>query len=149
MGIKTVVDVPLVGVGALIVKDNKVLLVKRANEPNKGKWSIPGGVVKLGESLIDALKRGILEETGLEIDVLDVVCVSEEIVKDKEGENIKFHYVIIDFFAKIVGGQLKVGSDAEEARWVSFDELDDLEIVEFVKKLIENVKMGRKQIYLK
>jgi len=136
-----------VGVGALIIKDNKVLLVKRANEPNKGKWSIPGGVVKLGESLIDALKREIIEETGLEINVLDVACVSEEIVKDYES--IKFHYVIIDFFAEVVGGELKVGSDAEEARWVSFDELDDLEIVEFVKKLIENVRLEKRKIYLK
>ena len=135
------------GVGALIIKDGKILLVKRANEPNKGKWSIPGGVVKLGESLIEALKREIIEETGLEIDVLDVACVSEEIVRD-DG-SVKFHYVIIDFFAKVVGGQLKVGSDAEEARWVGFDELDNIEIVDFVRKLIENVKTERKQIYLK
>jgi len=136
-----------VGVGALIIRDDKVLLVKRANEPNKGKWSIPGGVVKLGESLIDALKREVIEETGLEVDVLDVACVSEEIVRDDEG--VKFHYVIIDFFADVVGGELKVGSDVEEAKWVGFDELDSIEIVDFVKKLIENVKMESKRIYLK
>ncbi|HDD35921.1 MAG: NUDIX hydrolase [Archaeoglobaceae archaeon] len=138
---------PLVGVGAFIVKNNKVLLVKRANEPNKGKWSIPGGVVKLGESLIDALKREIFEETGLEIEALDVACVSEEIVRDNTG--IKFHYVIIDFFAKVVGGELRVGSDAEDAKWISFDELDEVEIVDFVKKLIDNFKMDKRKIYLK
>jgi len=136
-----------VGVGAFIVKNNKVLLVKRANEPNKGKWSIPGGVVKLGESLIDALKREIFEETGLEIEALDVACVSEEIVRDNTG--IKFHYVIIDFFAKVVGGELRVGSDAEDAKWISFDELDEVEIVDFVKKLIDNFKMDKRKIYLK
>lgn len=135
------------GVGAFIVKNNKVLLVKRANEPNKGKWSIPGGVVKLGESLIDALKREIFEETGLEIEALDVACVSEEIVRDNTG--IKFHYVIIDFFAKVVGGELRVGSDAEDAKWISFDELDEVEIVDFVKKLIDNFKMDKRKIYLK
>ena len=135
------------GVGALIIKDGKVLLVKRANEPNKGKWSIPGGVVKLGESLIDALKREIEEETGLKIKVLDVACVSEEIVE--YNGKIKFHYVIIDFFAEVVGGRLRVGSDAEEAKWVGFDELGDIEIVDFVRKLIDNVKSNRKQIYLK
>ena len=138
---------PLVGVGAFIVKNNKVLLVKRANEPNKGKWSIPGGVVKLGESLIDALKREIFEETGLEIEALDVECVSEEIVRDNTG--IKFHYVIIDFFAKVVGGEIRVGSDAEDAKWISFDELDEVEIVDFVKKLIDNFKMDKRKIYLK
>ena len=135
------------GVGALIVKDNKILLVKRANEPNKGKWSIPGGVVKLGESLTDALKREIMEETGLEIKVSDVVCVSEEIIKDEN--KIKFHYVIIDFIAEVTGGELKVGSDALEARWVGFNELDSLEIVEFVKKLVENIKSGKRRIFLK
>ncbi|RLI89758.1 MAG: NUDIX hydrolase, partial [Archaeoglobales archaeon] len=137
---------PAVGVGAVIIEDEKILLVKRANEPNRLKWSIPGGLVNAGETLAEALKREIKEECGVEIDVGDVACVSEEIFL--ENGEIKFHYVIIDFYARIVGGELRVGSDALEARWVHFDEIKNLNVVDFVRRLVERIRSGKGGIYL-
>jgi len=138
---------PAVGVGAVIVEDEKILLVKRANEPNRLKWSIPGGLVNEGESLAEALRREIMEECGLEISVGDVACVSEEIVT--EGDEIRFHYVIIDFYAEITGGKLEVGSDALEARWVDFNELNELDILDFVRKLVERIRSKDRKMYLR
>ncbi len=138
---------PVVGVGAVIIKDGKILLVKRGNEPNRDMWSIPGGIVKVGESLIEALKREVEEEVGLKIDVGDVACVSEEIIE--ENGRIRFHYVIIDFFAEVVGGELKPNSDALDAKWVDLDDIDSLEVVDFVKKLVKRLKDGGRGVYLK
>ncbi len=138
---------PVVGVGAVIIEDGKILLVKRGNEPNKYMWSIPGGIVKVGESLIEALKREVEEEVGLKVEVGDVACVSEEIIE--ENGKIRFHYVIIDFFANVVGGDLNPNSDALDARWVPLNEVDSLDVVDFVKKLVEKIKREEKGVYLK
>jgi len=138
---------PVVGVGAVIIKDGKILLVKRGNEPNKGKWSIPGGLVNTGESLEDALKREIMEEVGFEIEVDDVVCVSEEIFRD--GNGVKYHYIVIDFFVDVIGGKLRAGSDAVDAKWVKLNEIDSLDVVDFVKKLVNKILRNEDCIYLK
>ena len=138
---------PVVGVGAVIIKDGKILLVKRGNEPNKGKWAIPGGLVNTGESLEDALKREIMEEVGFEIEVDDVVCVSEEIFRD--GNGVKYHYIVIDFFVDVIGGELRAGSDAVDARWVKLNEIDSLDVVDFVKKLVNKILRNEDCIYLK
>ncbi len=138
---------PVVGVGAVIIKDGKILLVKRGNEPNKYMWSIPGGIVKVGETLAEALKREVAEEVGLEIEVGDVACVSEEIFRDEDNK-IRFHYVIIDFFAEVVGGELKADSDALDARWVPLDDIYSLEVVDFVKRLINKLKSNDGNVYL-
>jgi ADP-ribose pyrophosphatase YjhB (NUDIX family) len=138
---------PVVGVGAVIIENGKILLVKRGNEPNKDMWSIPGGIVKVGESLIDALKREVEEEVGLKVEVRDVACVSEEIIE--ENGKIKFHYVIIDFFAEVVGGELRPNSDALDAKWVDLDDLDSIEVVDFVRKLAKRLKSGKEGIYLR
>lgn len=137
---------PLVGVGAVIIENDRILLVKRANEPNKGKWSVPGGLVRVGESLVDALKREIREEVGVEIEVDDVACVSEEIFRNGE---VRFHYVIIDFFARIIHGSVRPGSDAAEIRWVPIHEVDKIETVDFVKELINSISRGREKIFIK
>ncbi len=137
---------PVVGVGAVIVREGKILLVKRGNEPNRNMWSIPGGIVKVGESLIEALKREVEEEVGLKVEVGDVACVSEEIIE--EDGRIRFHYVIIDFFADVVGGELKPDSDALDARWVPLEEIDSLNVVEFVRKLVDRLRRGG-DIFLK
>ena len=135
---------PLVGVGAIIIRGSRILLIKRASEPNKGMWSVPGGLVRAGEKLEEALKREVKEETGLEIEVGDLGFVSEEIIRQ---DGLKYHYVIIDFFANIKGGELKAGSDAEDAKWVEFDSLGD-DVIEFVRKIALEMKFGRKGIYL-
>ena len=138
---------PLVGVGAVIIKEGKILLVKRANEPNKGRWSVPGGLVRKGESLVDALKREIREELNVDIDVGDVACVTDEIFYDDKG-GVAYHYVVIDFFAEIRGNP-KPGSDAADVKWVSLKEIDKIDVVEFVKMLVEKITRKEGGIYLR
>ena len=129
---------PIVAVAALIFNDNgEILLVKRGAEPGKGLWSIPGGAVELGEKLEDALKREVLEETGLVIEPIELLDIAEIIKKDEEGK-IKFHYITIDYIARRVGGELKPSSDALDAMWVRFEDLDKLKTTNTFKKIIRD-----------
>lgn len=139
-------DRPLVGVGAVIVEDGRILLVKRKNEPNRGKWSIPGGLVRKGERIKDALKREIREELGVDITIGDVACVTDEIIRDENGD-VEYHYVIIDFYGSIKG-KPKPMSDAEEARWFELDEVENINAVDFVKKLVRIIKSGKSQFFI-
>lgn len=102
--------------GAVILDDDRVLLVKRGQEPLKGTWNLPGGVVELGETLEAALGREVLEETGLRVDVGAVVEVLDRVHTDADGR-IEFHYVIVDYLCRARSGALAHGSDAEDARW--------------------------------
>ncbi|MHA1721565.1 MAG: NUDIX hydrolase [Candidatus Baldrarchaeia archaeon] len=131
-------EAPIVGVGAVIVKDNKVLLVKRAGEPGRGLWSIPGGLVELGEKIKDAVRREVKEETGLDVKVDELANVTEIITKDEKGR-IKFHYVIIDFFATPFEGELKPSSDALEAKWVEFKDLKKYSLTKTVEELFRKL----------
>jgi 8-oxo-dGTP diphosphatase len=118
---------PIVGVGAIIVCDGKLLLEKRKNEPGKGKWSIPGGLVELGESVEQAVIREVREETGLEVEKPKHIDVVDNVVRDENGE-VKYHFVIIDYFVKLKGGTMKAMSDAEELRWVTLDEVEKYDL---------------------
>ncbi|AIY90074.1 NUDIX hydrolase [Geoglobus acetivorans] len=138
---------PLVGVGAVIVRDRKILLVKRANEPNKGKWSVPGGLVRRGERLEEALEREIREELGVEVVVKDVACVTDEVILDENGV-VEYHYVIIDFFAEITG-EPRAMSDAEEVAWVELDDIESVDVVDFVKKLAAKIEGAVTGTYLR
>lgn len=129
---------PIVGVGAVIVKGNKILLVKRAGEPGKGLWSIPGGLVEIGESIKDAARREVKEETGLDVRVDEVADVTEIIIRDEENK-VKHHYVIVDFFAVPLKGELKASSDALEVRWVEFKDLKNYSLTNTVKKLFRKL----------
>ncbi len=111
---------PLVGVGAVIVHQGRVLLVKRGTEPAKGKWSIPGGLIELGESLTDALVREVREETGLTVEPVQLVELLDRIHRD--GERIRYHYVIADYLCRVAGGSLKAASDADAVRWTERSE---------------------------
>lgn len=126
---------PLVGVGVVVKKDNTVLLVKRANEPKKGLWAIPGGLIKLGESVQTAAMREVLEECAISIHLQDVISVVDLIDKDDEGK-IKYHFVLIDFVAQYAGGELQAGSDALDAAWIPMDKLDQFDIPEITRKVI-------------
>ena len=118
---------PRVGVGAITIKDGKVLLVKRGVEPSKGLWAIPGGTLKLGETIQECAAREILEETGVTIKVGDCVYVFDFIEHDDQRK-IKFHFVIVDFAAEYVAGIPKGADDALEARWLSAGDLRKLPV---------------------
>ena len=119
---------PRVGVGAIIIRNGKVLLVKRGAEPSKGLWAIPGGTLKLGETMRECAAREILEETGVTINVGECVYVFDFIEYDDE-KKIKFHFVIVDFAAEYVAGVPEGADDALEARWLSAGELQELPVV--------------------
>ena len=107
---------PIVGVGAVIVDEGKVVLVRRKNEPLQGQWSLPGGMVEIGETLESALAREMLEETGLTVNVGPVVEVFDRITRD-ERSRVRYHYVLIDYVCWPAGGTLRAGSDVDAAVW--------------------------------
>jgi ADP-ribose pyrophosphatase YjhB (NUDIX family) len=133
-------DHPVVGVGAIVLREGKILLEKRSNEPARGKWSIPGGVVEVGEALEDAAIRDTLEETGLVVEeprLIDVVC---QVDRDAEGK-VKYHFVIIDFLVKVKSGEPAAASDAEELRWVPLDEVEGYDLTaSFRRFFVKNKK---------
>jgi mutator protein MutT len=115
-------DRPIVGVGAVIVDGERVLLVKRAHEPLKGEWSLPGGAVEVGESLEAALVREVREETCLDVTVGPVVEVLDRIGRDA-NDRVEYHFVIVDYLCRVAGGTATCGSDAEDVRWVERKDL--------------------------
>jgi len=120
-------EMPIVGVGALIQDGERYLLIKRAAEPDAGFWSIPGGLVEVGEKVEDAAVREAKEETGLDVEVVELLGVVDKIVRD-EDSRIKFHFVIVDYLVTPKGGSLRAASDALEARWVKAEEIPGYEI---------------------
>jgi ADP-ribose pyrophosphatase len=118
---------PRVGVGAITLQDGKVLLVKRGIEPAYGLWAIPGGTLKLGETLQECAARELLEETGITIKVGACVYVFDLLERDDKGK-IKFHFVVVDFAADYISGEPKGADDALEARWLSPEELSNLPV---------------------
>lgn len=116
-------DQPIIGVGAVIIKEGKLLLEKRANQPGKGKWTIPGGLVDLGENIENAVIRETKEETGLDVGEPRLVDVVDNVDLDEHGK-IKYHFVIVDYLVKINGGKVEAASDAEELQWVPLDKVD-------------------------
>ncbi len=127
---------PILGVGAIIIEGERVLLVERGREPLKGYWSLPGGVLEVGEKLADGIKREVLEETGLEIELLSVVEIFERIMRDAAGV-VEYHYVLIDYLCRVSGGALKAGDDVSIARWVERSFLPDYRITEGTLPVIE------------
>jgi 8-oxo-dGTP diphosphatase len=107
---------PLVGVGAVVVEQGRVLLVQRGTEPAKGQWSIPGGLIDVGESLREAVAREVLEETGLVVEPVELIELLDRIHRD--GDRVRYHYVIADYLCRVVGGRLLAASDADAVRWV-------------------------------
>jgi 8-oxo-dGTP diphosphatase len=111
---------PLVGVGAVVVEEGRVLLVRRGRDPLKGHWTLPGGVLELGESLAAALAREVMEETGLAVEPVELVDLVDRIYR--EGDRVRYHYVIADYLCRVTGGALQAGSDADAVRWVEHTE---------------------------
>ena len=119
-------ETPLIGVGAIIVENGRVLLAKRGHPPLAGEWSIPGGVLEVGELLREAAIREAKEETGLTVEAGEILGVFDRLIRT--GDRVQYHYVLIDFLCRRVDGEVKPGSDADEVRWFSAEELPSLNL---------------------
>jgi 8-oxo-dGTP diphosphatase len=136
---------PVVGVGAVLICDGKILLEKRKNEPGKGKWSIPSGLVELGEGVEQTVVREVKEETGLEVEKPSLIDIVDNITRDRNGK-IRYHFVIIDYFVKLKGGTLKAQSDAEELRWVTFDEVEKYSLTKTFREFFQRNRQKLEKI---
>jgi mutator protein MutT len=135
-------DRPIVGVGGVVVDGGKVLIVKRAHEPRKGEWSLPGGMVELGETLVDALKRELQEETGLDVEVGEVVEVFDRV--HRLDGRIQYHFVIVDYLCRPTGGTLRAADDAEDVAWVADADIERYGVNEFAARVIRRgLEMSR------
>ena len=128
-------DRPIVGVGAVIVDNGRALLVRRGTEPLKGEWSIPGGVVELGETLREAAAREAKEETGLEVEAGAVLEVVDRIMRDPESK-VQYHYVLVDFLCRRLSGEAQAGADASELRWITARELESFPIADSAANVV-------------
>jgi 8-oxo-dGTP diphosphatase len=129
-------EIPLVGVGAIIIEDARLLLVKRAHPPLQAQWSIPGGVLEVGELMRQAAVREAREETGLTVEPGELLGVYDRIVRDAD-ERVQYHYVLIDFLCRRVAGDLAAASDAAEVRWFGQEELAALNLAEDTLDVIQ------------
>jgi len=129
-------DRPLIGVGSIIIEDDRVVLVKRAHPPIQGQWSIPGGVLEIGEFVREAAIREAQEETGLIVEPGELLGVFDRILRDPD-KRVQYHYVLIDFLCRRVGGELRAASDAAEVRWFAPDELPALNLAEDTVAVIQ------------
>jgi ADP-ribose pyrophosphatase YjhB (NUDIX family) len=114
-------DRPIAGVGAVVIADGRVLLIRRGAAPRAGHWSLPGGAQEIGETYAEACAREVREETGLEIEVLGLIDVVDSISRDESGR-VRYHYLLADVLARPRGGTLKAGGDVADARWFAEDE---------------------------
>ncbi len=128
-------EYPIVGVAAVVVRAGQVLLVQRGREPGKGLWGVPGGVLELGETVIDGVRREVREECGIEIEVGPLLGVFEPQQRDDAGR-LRYHYVVLDYLARYVSGKLRAADDADDARWVALDALESLPMLAETRAMI-------------
>ena len=133
-------DVPLVGVGAVVVDDGRVLLVRRGNEPLKGHWTLPGGLVELGEPLLDGVVREVREETGLTVEPVELIELIDRI--HREDERVRYHYVIADYLCRVTAGALRAASDADAVRWVERAEWNSHRVLDLDPITVQVIEMG-------
>ena len=127
---------PVVGVGAIILERDKILLEKRKNSPGKGKWSVPGGLVELGERIEQAAIREVKEETGLDVHEPQLVDIVDHISLDESGK-VKYHFVIVDYLVTVKSGKPKAASDAEALKWVPFNEVEEYDLTESFRRFFQ------------
>ena len=114
---------PMVGVGGVVIRDERALLIRRGSAPLEGEWSIPGGMLEIGETILDGVQRELLEETAIEVKVLDLIEVFERLTRDEAGK-LKYHFVILDYLCEAVRGEARAGSDVTDVAWARAEELD-------------------------
>jgi ADP-ribose pyrophosphatase YjhB (NUDIX family) len=136
-------QVPLVGVGAVVVDQGRVLLVRRGTEPLKGHWSLPGGLLEVGESLIDGVVREVREETGLLVEPMELVELLDRI--HREGDRVRYHYVIADYLCRVTGGSLMAASDADAVRWVEHAEWNSHSALKIDQVTVRVIEKGRQR----
>jgi ADP-ribose pyrophosphatase YjhB (NUDIX family) len=133
-------DVPLVGVGAVVVDDGRVLLVRRGNEPLKGHWTLPGGLLEVGEPLLNGVVREVREETGLTVEPVELIELLDRI--HREDERVRYHYVIADYLCRVSGGALRAASDADAVRWVERAEWNSHSALQLDPITVRVIEMG-------
>ena len=125
---------PLVGVGGVVIHRGRVLLIRRGSEPLKGEWSIPGGILELGEELAAGVERELKEETGLDVEPLECILVFDRIMR--QGKRVKYHFVIADYLCRRKRGRLRPASDVVDARWVRREDLPNYHLTDMATSLI-------------
>jgi 8-oxo-dGTP diphosphatase len=143
---------PLVGVGGVVVDNlGRVLLVQRKNEPAQGHWTLPGGLLELGELLIEGVKREILEETGLFVqpeaivEVVDRIYIesgAQEFENNTQEPRVRYHYVVVDYWCRLLGGEIMASSDASEVAWVSRTEWKDTNFYSLESVTVQVIEKG-------
>jgi 8-oxo-dGTP diphosphatase len=127
---------PLVGVGGVVIADGRALLIRRGGPPLQGEWSIPGGLLDLGETLEQGVRRELAEETGLEVRVLDLIEVFERVFPDDDGRT-KYHFVILDYLCEAVSGEARAASDVTDVAWAREDELASYSLTPTATRVIK------------
>ena len=135
-------SLPIPGVAAVVFHEGNVLVTKRGNEPAKGKWGIPGGIVEVGEKAEDAIVREVYEETGIKIRPEKVLTVFDSITRDSEN-CIRYHYVLIEYLCSYQGGEPKAGSDASDVKWIPINKIPSADIMERTRRFL--IKVGNEQ----
>jgi 8-oxo-dGTP diphosphatase len=136
--------VPLVSVGGVVIFDGRVALIRRGNEPRKGEWSIPGGKLELGETLVEGVRREVREETGLDVEVVGLIESLERVFRDEEGR-VRFHYVILDYLCRASSSNVCAGGDALDVALVSESEFERYELSEAVVRVLRKAfEMSRR-----
>lgn len=132
-------DHPIVGVGGVVIHRGRALLIRRGQEPLKGEWSIPGGVVELGEELAEGVRRELKEETGLEVEPVEIIGVFDRIMRGgTDGARVRYHFVIVDYACRLKRGRLAPSSDVSDARWVLEKELPQYRLTEKATAVVLN-----------
>ena len=127
---------PIVGVGGVVIHEERVLLIRRGSAPLEGEWSIPGGMLEIGETILEGVQRELLEETAIEVRVLDLIEVFERVTRDDEGR-LKYHFVILDYLCEAVRGKASAGSDVTDVAWARETELGGYSLTPTATRVIQ------------